>query len=347
LNPILKAEKIRKTFVRRGRAGVFSRILEEKVAVDDVSFTLHPGEILGILGQSGSGKTTLVRTVAKLIEPDGGHAWLRVADGEFDIFSMSKQDLRNRVRPFMRMIFQHPDAAMNPSYTVREIVGQAVSRNPNRKHTVPELLKMVFLESYYQGKYPHELSGGEKRRVSICRAIASDPLVVFADEAVSGVDVTIQWELLRLFRKLCDERNMAIVSISHDVHTTSRFCDRIAVMFGGRFVEIGSRQDVSRERSLHPYTQLLYHSSIQMDKPFSTDPAFQPEDRPRIHAEARCVYYSECPIDKKKSGRCRDESPELVPVDSGNSRHLIACHFPDQCKSLRKRRGSIRTGRKP
>lgn len=335
---VLKAEEIRKSFKIPTKTGAFKHRSEEKTVVDNVSFTLSPGEILGILGQSGSGKTTLVRTLLRLTEPNHGRAFLKIHDNKMDVFSLNRSEMKTKVRPYVRMIFQDPDAVMNPSYTVRHIIEQAKFGNRYGNRSIPELLEMVSLKDYYMDKYPHELSGGEKRRVSICRALATDPLIIFADEAVSGVDVTIKRDLLGLFRHMCDAYKIAIVFISHDISAVTRICDRIAIMYSGKFVEIGDRNRISRERGLHPYTQLLYDSSIEMDKPISDSLIAKIKHKRNNRIHLGCVYEHNCPIQKVDKLFCQNIMPELKSVLKENDQHRVACHYLNDCESLIKLR---------
>ncbi len=263
---LLEVEKLVKEFgLRRGLA---ERITRKEVAphraVDDVSFTLGRGEILGIAGGSGSGKTTLARCLIRLIEPDAGA--VRV-DG-IDIRAHKGAELRE-LRRRMQMVFQDPYASLNPRMTIGAALHEAgkVHNRPgseNQDAFVSKLLGQVQLTDRIAGRKPSELSGGQRQRVSIARALAVDPEMIIADEAVSALDVSVQAQLLNLFLDLRDELGVAILFISHQLAVIAEVADRIAVMRHGRIVETGPTQEVFA----HPkdeYTQALLNAHPHPD----------------------------------------------------------------------------------
>jgi ABC-type glutathione transport system ATPase component len=250
------------------RRGLTERITRTKVAphraVDDVSFTLDRGEILGIAGGSGSGKTTMARCLIRLIEPDGGE--VRV-DG-INIRDHKGADLRE-LRRRMQMVFQDPYASLNPRMTVGAALHEAgrVHRRPgseNEQAFVSRLLGLVQLTDRLAARKPRELSGGQRQRVSIARALAVDPEIIIADEAVSALDVSIQAQLLNLFLDLRDELGVAILFISHQLAVIAEVADRIAVMQKGRIVEAGTTQEVFAAPK-HEYTQALLRAHPHPD----------------------------------------------------------------------------------
>jgi ABC-type glutathione transport system ATPase component len=263
---LLEVESLIKEFgVRRGLA---ERIARTEVAplraVDDVSFSLDRGEILGIAGGSGSGKTTLARCLIRLIEPDGGAV---VVDG-IDIRAHKGAELRE-LRRRMQMVFQDPYASLNPRMTVAAALHEAgkVHDRPGSDEEaafVSRLLELVQLTDRIASRKPGELSGGQRQRVSIARALAVDPEVIIADEAVSALDVSVQAQLLNLFLDLREELGVAILFISHQLAVIAEVADRIAVMRKGRIVETGSTQEVFA----HPkdeYTQALLRAHPHPD----------------------------------------------------------------------------------
>jgi ABC-type glutathione transport system ATPase component len=263
---LLEVDSVVKEFgVRRGLA---ERITRTKVAphraVDDVSFTLDRGEILGIAGGSGSGKTTLARCLIRLIEPDGGE--VRV-DG-VNIREHKGAELRE-LRRRMQMVFQDPYASLNPRMTVAAALHEAgtVHNRPgsdNEVAFVSRLLELVQLTDRIASRKPGELSGGQRQRVSIARALAVDPEIIIADEAVSALDVSVQAQLLNLFLDLREELGVAILFISHQLAVIAEVADRVAVMRQGRIVEAGSTQEVFA----HPkdeYTQALLRAHPHPD----------------------------------------------------------------------------------
>jgi ABC-type glutathione transport system ATPase component len=263
---LLEVDSLVKEFgLRRGLA---ERIARKQVApfraVDDVSFSLDRGEILGIAGGSGSGKTTLARCLIRLIEPDGGAVQV---DG-IDIRAHKGAELRE-LRRRMQMVFQDPYTSLNPRMTIGAALHEAgkVHNRPgaeNEAAFVSRLLGLVQLTDRISSRKPRELSGGQRQRVSIARALAVDPELIIADEAVSALDVSVQAQLLNLFLDLREELGVAILFISHQLAVIAEVADRIAVMQRGRIVETGSTQDVFA-RPQHEYTQALLHSHPHPD----------------------------------------------------------------------------------
>lgn len=227
-------------------------------ALDGVSFTVEKGETFGLLGESGCGKTTLARTLLRLIPPTEGEVWL---EGR-DVLKMSREELRTSFRSRVRMIFQHPDAVLNPACTVFVTLDQALSHHTNlgaeaRRQRAEYLLDKVDLAPEYLDKYPDELSGGQKRRVGICRALATDPDVIVADEPFSGLDISLQEQILGVFLEIQEARNLTTLVISHDTGLMRRLCERIGIMQGGRLVQILSTGKITPEHCDHPYAESL------------------------------------------------------------------------------------------
>ena len=255
---LLEVESLVKEFgVRRGLAERIARTqIDPQRAVDDVSFTLDKGEILGIAGGSGSGKTTLARCLIRLIEPDGGA--VRV-DG-IDIRAHKGAELRE-LRRRMQMVFQDPYASLNPRLSIGAALHEAgkVHNRPGAEDEqafVSRLLGLVQLTDRIASRKPRELSGGQRQRVSIARALAVDPEVIIADEAVSALDVSVQAQLLNLFLDLRDELGVAVLFIAHQLAVIAEVADRIAVMHKGRIVETGVTRTVF-ENPTDPYTKAL------------------------------------------------------------------------------------------
>ena len=255
--PLLEAQGIVKEFgLRRSRLEMLRGTLPGHRAVDDVSFTLERGEILGVAGGSGSGKTTLARCLIRLVEPDEGSIRL---DGE-DVRAARGSRLRE-LRRRMQMVFQDPYASLNPRIAVGSALHEAgrVHRRPgseDREAFVGELLERVHLSASIAARRPRELSGGQRQRVAVARALAVGPEILIADEAVSALDVSIQTQLLNLFLDLRDELGVAIVFIAHQLAVIAEVADRVAIMHQGRIVETGPTASVFHSPQ-DPYTIAL------------------------------------------------------------------------------------------
>jgi ABC-type glutathione transport system ATPase component len=256
--PLLRVEGLSKQFGLRRTVGErITRAQAQPVrAVDDVSFVLRRGEILGIAGESGSGKTTLARCVIRLVEPDEGTVEL---DG-VDVRAARGRQLRE-LRRRMQMVFQDPYASLNPRMTVGTALHEAgrVHRRPgseNREQFVREALERVHLSAALAKRRPRELSGGQRQRVAVARALAVGPEVLIADEAVSALDVSVQAQLLNLFLDLRDELGLAILFVAHQLAVLAEVADRVAIMNRGRVVEMGDTAAVFGEPK-HEYTRAL------------------------------------------------------------------------------------------
>ena len=330
--PLLRAEGLRKEY-RLGGLWSALRLREAPCvrAVDGVSLAIAPGEIFGLVGESGCGKSTLGRSVLRLIEPTAG----RIVFGGQDITHLAPSALRP-VRRRAQIIFQNPDSSLNPRKTVRDIVGRpltafAMASGVARDARVSELLEMVRLPASYATRYPHQLSGGEKQRVGIARALAPAPEFLVCDEPVSALDVSVQASILNLLADLRDQLGLAYLFISHDLSVVAHLANRVAVMYQGAFCEVGGVDEVLHP-PYHPYTQALL-SAIPLPEPETTA-------RPRIRLRgdpgaltaepAGCRFHPRCP---KKVGRiCEEIPPSVVEASPG---HWIACHIPlDELKKM-------------
>lgn len=252
MNPILRAEHLTKIFSSRGR--------EDYTAVDDVSFSLFPGEKLAIIGESGSGKTTVVNMITRLLDTTEGTI---VLDGE-DITCARGRDLKEIYKK-MQMVFQTPTDSFDPRCTLGDgvaesLINHGMSKKEARKETI-RLLGLCGLEEEFAKRYPHEVSGGQCQRAAIARAIAINPKVLILDEATSALDVTVQEDILNLLTDLKEEMDMSYLFICHDIALVQNFCDRVLVMYRGKIVEEGAPDEVIR----HPkesYTKNLIDSIL-------------------------------------------------------------------------------------
>ncbi len=288
-------------------------------AVDDVSLTIGRGEVVGLVGESGSGKTTLGRTILRLVDPDSGT--LQVA-GE-DVTHLP-QALLSRMRRIAQIVFQNPDSSLNPRKTVGEIIGRPLQRFgivPSKASMgrVQSLLDLVGLPPHYADRYPHQMSGGEKQRVGIARALATESRFIVCDEPASALDVSVQAAIVRLLAELRDRMDVAYLFISHDISIVAHLSDRIAVMYRGRIVEIGSADEVLRA-PFHPYTEALLSAVPVIEGPARTRIRLPVEERRSTH-DAGCCFAGRCP---RRIGPICDTEPP--PVRRPSALHKIACH---------------------
>ncbi len=252
--PLLEVEDLRTWFpVRRG---VFGTVVNHVRAVDGVSFTLAPGEALGLVGESGCGKTTLGRSILRLVEPTGG----RVRFAGRDLTAMPRGELRP-FRRHLQMIFQDPYGSLNPRLTVGEILAEPLVVHhiaPREQALVQagDLLERVGLKREHLRHYPHQFSGGQRQRIGIARALALTPQLIVCDEPVSALDVSVQAQVLNLLKDLQRDFGIAYLFISHDLAVVAHLCTRVAVMYLGEIVEIGPAERIY-DHALHPYTQAL------------------------------------------------------------------------------------------
>ncbi len=236
---------------------IFQRQVSAVKAVDDVSFDIYPGETLGLVGESGSGKSTTGRTVLQLYRPNSGSVMF---EGQ-ELTSMKSNELR-RMRKRMQMIFQDPYASLNPRMTVGSIVSEPLqihneyTNRAERREYVEGLLERVGLNPYYINRYPHEFSGGQRQRIGIARALALSPSFIVADEPISALDVSIQAQVVNLMQDLQEELGLTYLFIAHDLSMIRYICDRVAVMYLGKIVELAETNELY-ENPIHPYTKIL------------------------------------------------------------------------------------------
>lgn len=321
-NPLVEVRNLKKYFsVSRGL--IFQRNTGVVRAVDGVSFTIHRGETLGMVGESGCGKTTVGRTMLGLYPATDGHVTI---DGD-DILTARAEDLL-RVRRKAQIIFQDPYASLNPRWTVNSIVSEPMrvhslyATEKERMERARELLGLVGLNPQLINRFPHEFSGGQRQRIGIARALASNPLFIVCDEPISALDVSIQAQVVNLLEELQDRLSLTYLFIAHDLSMVRHICDRVLVLYLGVMVELADRDELY-ENPLHPYTKALL-SAVPIPDPR--------KDRVRkrtiltgdvpspLNPPSGCRFHTRCPI---AMDVCKEQPPEWREAAPD---HFVACH---------------------
>ena len=314
---LLDVKGLKKYFPIRG--GVFSRVVANVKAVEDVSFSIKRGEVVGLVGESGSGKTTAGRSILRLIEPTEGE----ILFNGIDVAKLPKSKMRE-YRKEMQIIFQDPFASLNPRMSVGDIIGEAMTihnlaRGKAKQEKVADLLERVGLAAGHMRRYPHEFSGGQRQRIGIARALAVDPQFIVADEPVSALDVSIQAQVVNLLQDLKDELGLTLLFIAHDLGVVEYISDKVVVMYLGRVMEIAPAKELYRN-PVHPYTEALLSAVPIPDPTVSRERIILQGDIPSpINPPSGCVFRTRCPL---AIDDCAHVVPPLEEVSPG---HFKAC----------------------
>lgn len=325
---LLKVTDLKQHFPIKG--GFLGRTINHVKAVDGVSFTIHEGETVSIVGESGCGKSTTGRAILRLDEPTDGEVEF---DGK-DLLSFSKREMRQN-RKNMQVIFQDPYASLNPRQTVRQILNEAMEiqnavPKKDRNKRIHELMETVGLGAHQIDRFPHEFSGGQRQRVGIARALSVDPQLIICDEAVSALDVSIQAQVINLLKRLQRELNLTYLFISHDLGVVRHISDRVIVMYLGKIVEIADKKSLFTNPQ-HPYTKSLLSAIPSTDPDAKRDRIILTGDVPSpIDPPTGCRFHTRCPFATEK---CVTDVPELRAEDYMKEGHQAACHYIEEIES--------------
>jgi len=317
MTPLIHTENLKKSY--RLEKGFFRSQDLSLTALGGIDLSIYPGETLGVVGESGCGKSTLARLILRLEEPSEGKIFFE----DREITGLKAKEIRP-LRRQMQMIFQDPYASLNPRVRVGKIIEEPLSiyrigPPGERRQKVEDLLSTVGLSKEVYDRYPHEFSGGQRQRIGIARALALRPKLIIADEPVSALDVSIQAQIINLILDLQEQFALTYLFISHDLQVVSHVSDRIAVMYAGKMVEIGTRTDFLNP-PWHPYTEILWNSVPGLDRKKKEASAAGEIPDP-LHLPSGCVFHPRCPY---RQSICRRDEPLLRESRPG---YRVACHF--------------------
>jgi oligopeptide/dipeptide ABC transporter ATP-binding protein len=316
-NIFLEIKNLKKYFPIGGN--IFSRLRSNLRAIDGIDFSLGKGETFGLVGESGCGKSTVARCILKLIDPTEGQIFL---EGE-DICHLTQRQFRP-LRKDVQIIFQDPFSSLNPRMRIKEIVSEpitahGIANGKEKEEIVASLLEKVGLKSEYMGRFPHEFSGGQRQRICIARALAPNPKIIIGDEPLSALDVSIQAQIVNLLEDLQSELGFSFIIISHDLAVVEHMCDKVAVMYLGKIVEMASYQDLYGNPR-HPYTIALLSSVPVIDETHQERIILRGELPNPISPPKGCRFHTRCP---QVMEECKQIEPSLMDLGAG---HFVSCY---------------------
>lgn len=320
--PLLSVRQLQKHFPIKSK-GFWSRQVGWVRAVSDVSFDIFPGETLGLVGESGSGKTTAARTILRALTPTGGQVLFRTDGRVVDLATLSERELKP-LRTQLQMIFQDPVSSLNPRMSIEQIVGEPLvihrlAEGAELRRRVVEMLERVGLGAEHLTRYPHAFSGGQRQRIGIARSLVMNPSLIIADEPVSALDVSVQAQVINLLSDLRRDLKLTTLFVAHDLSVVRYICDRVAVMYAGRIVEVAPTETLFTNPQ-HPYTRALLGAVPNPDPDVPMDFTVQGEVADPANLPTGCSFHPRC---RERFEPCDRLRPELKDVGAGAK---AACH---------------------